>query len=353
MHVVPLRDERGHELVAAEVHHLLHQEPLPLHAKRLEAIGQHLVRDAVRLPRGLGVPDGDLRHLPQARGQVLLEKVDEHRREDRHHAIQLRRAPRQECHLQLALRLREELERRFLHVLRRIVEPLELRADAVLVARQDVVDALLGVPDRLVLVALRLLVELALEEELRDAAADGLQVLRDEIAALAVGADAAEQLRERRDVARLHRIRRLAGRAVHRQRRLHLPELRDDLRGDGVELRARLEVALVVDDASLNLLVQEPEGAERERVLVDLTQTFGALRAAAGRRASPGGWGRRPSRWGLRRRGIAHGGTLSVSRARERAGGFVPSSRSDLERGDPAFARNSRLFCKPRRPGPL
>ena len=87
------------------------------------------------------------------------------------------------------LHLHQEIERRhLLHVVVHVLEAFELGADAVLVTLEDVIDALFGVVDRLLFVGLRLLVKLTLEEELRDAAADGFQVLRDEVAVVSLGA---------------------------------------------------------------------------------------------------------------------------------------------------------------------
>ena len=61
----------------------------------------------------------------------------------------------------------------------------------------------------------------------------------------------------------LHLFGRFSCGRVPRDRGLHGFELRYDLRGDGVELRARLQLGLVVDDARLHLLVEQAQSLDR------------------------------------------------------------------------------------------
>ncbi len=75
-----------------------------------------------------------------------------------------------------ALDLRQHHGRAFLDLVARELEAFELGAQSVSVALKHVEDALLGVEDGLVLVALALFMELALEEELGDAATERLQM---------------------------------------------------------------------------------------------------------------------------------------------------------------------------------
>ncbi len=112
--------------------------------------------------------------------------------------------------------------------------------------------------------------ELALEEESREALRDFTELALDDARDAVLREELAQHALERRDEIDLDlRAIGLGGlpRRGGRVRVLEHLELRDDLRGDRVELGARLELALVVHDARLELLVAELQRDLGEREL--------------------------------------------------------------------------------------
>ncbi len=147
-----------------------------------------------------------------------------------------------------------------------VLERLELAGEEGLVAGEDVEEGLRCEAHRLLLSggAADALGELALEEEAGEALGALDDLARDRVREATLGEDAPQLGLEGRDeldfdLAAVERRRGARGGGAARGRGLHRLELGDDLRGHRVELGARLELGLVVDDAGLQLLVAQLE----------------------------------------------------------------------------------------------
>src|SRR5690606_35478377 len=81
---------------------------------------------------------------------------------------------------QISFELCEQGQRLLPDLAARVLETVQLRSQPVRVTAEDVVDALLGMPNPFLLVTLGLLVQLALEEKLGNAFANRFQIARDE-----------------------------------------------------------------------------------------------------------------------------------------------------------------------------
>jgi hypothetical protein len=267
--------------------------------KRGEALVEHLVPDGAGRGGRAGVVDDLLGELRDRGGKTLLEELEHHSVEDRDQPLQLRAAAGEERDAEVVARLLQEGERAFLHLGVRILEALELRAQAVLVPAEDVEERLIRVVHHAGLGLTRgdLLVQLGLEEEAAEALGGALHGHLDQDRGCVGAEHAIEQEDER---ARLLLRAALAARrrALRGDLALHRLQLLDDLRGDRVELRVRLHLRLVVDDPRLDLLLAE--GHRELREIVDLGG-IGLLRLR-GRR----GFFRRRRRRRLGRPGLAH-----------------------------------------------
>src|SRR5690606_38493603 len=142
------------------VHHLLHEQPLPGDTEATECVRLDLVTNAARSLCRTGSADCQLGHLLDPWREVPLQELGEYRRVHTHHAVQLWRAPREKPYLQISFELCEQGQRLLPDLAARVLETVQLRSQPVRVTAEDVVDALLGMPNPFLLVTLGLLVQL-------------------------------------------------------------------------------------------------------------------------------------------------------------------------------------------------
>ena len=252
---------------------------------------------------------------------------------------------------------------------RLVLERLQLEQQVLLEAREDAEQRLLGEAHGLQLAvrAADLFVQLALEEEAREAlAGDGELALED-------GGEL--PLAEEAMQVRLERLRELGFEVLGIGRRRDAPFARDllleqaqlahDLRGDGVELGVGREVGAVQGDLGLHLLVAQNEGELGERELLALGHEafVGRHRRAdrrevglvgrergrgardvgggAGLRAGGGGGEGRGARGG----GRGRGGRDEASGRRDRGGDEASRGRGLVRGGRRAFFAGARALA--------